>query len=146
MTEFDTQLSADATTLRDIVGGLECLELELDAARKASGARQRGYFSPDEDDRARCMLLAYRNYRLSLYEIIGRYAEYPSIDDPKRQLTGFLIGFAAGLTLYSRSLMLIRLYGRDPLARQKFNEADEKFGLAVSATAAPRKAPTSGAS
>ena len=119
----------DCDSLREILGGLDGLEQQLSSAQTAILARQRGYFTPDEDDRVRQMLLAYRSYRLGLYEIIYRYIDYEQIEEPTRQLRAFMVGFAAALTLYAKSLKLIQSYEHEPLIRQKLNEPDVKFGL-----------------
>ena len=123
------QLSADCETLAMISGGLDRLEATWLETQKAVHARSRGYFAPDEDDAVRQILLSYRNYRIGLYEIIHRCSVYESITDPVLQLRTFLVGFAAGLTLYSKSLKLIQTYEREPLIRAKLNEPEEKFGL-----------------
>lgn len=125
----DEQIRADFETLSMIVAGLNRLEESWNDTRRLVHARSRGYFTPDEDDAVRQMLLAYRNYRLTLYEIIHRCRQYPAIGDPSHQLQVFMLGFAAGLTLYSKSLKLIQSYEREPLVRQKLNEPEEKFGL-----------------
>ena len=123
------QLSSDCETLAMISGGLDRLEATWLETQKAVHARSRGYFAPDEDDTVRQILLSYRNYRIGLYEIIHRCSHYESIIDPVLQLRTFLVGFAAGLTLYSKSLKLIQTYEREPLIRAKLNEPEEKFGL-----------------
>lgn len=69
-------LQADIATLAQIIDGLNRLEERLEQARGSIFARRRGYFTPDEEDRVRQLLLAYRNYRLSAYEIINRYRTY----------------------------------------------------------------------
>ena len=119
----------DVDSLREITAGLDRLEQQLNNARSTIKARERGYFTPDEDDRVRQMLLAYRNYRLVLYEIIHRYMDYEAIGGSVQRLRGFMVGFAAALTLYARSLKLIETYEREPLVRKKLNEPDAKFGL-----------------
>jgi hypothetical protein len=125
----ERQLQADCDSLREILAGLERLELDWEAARKVIRARDRGYFTPDEDDRVRRMLLAYRNYRLALYEIIHRHLGYETLGDVRSRLRGLIIGFAAALTLYAKSLKLIQTYEHEPLIRKKLNEPDAKFGL-----------------
>src|SRR5215207_7077601 len=123
------QLLADCETLALISGGLDRLEASWLETHKAVHARSRGYFTPDEDDTVRQILLSYRNYRIGLYDIIDRCSHYEAITDPVLQLRTFLIGFAAALTLYSKSLKLIQTYEREPLIRAKLNEPEEKFGL-----------------
>ena len=54
--EFETQLRPDCDSLREILGGLDGLEQQLSSAQTAILARQRGYFTPDEDDRVRFLL------------------------------------------------------------------------------------------
>ena len=123
------QITRDCETLAMIAAGLDRLEATWVDTQKIVHARSRGYFTPDEDDAVRQMLLTYRNYRIGLYEIIHRCTGYASIKDPRLQLQTFLIGFAAALTLYSKSLKLIQTYEREPLVRAKLNEPEEKFGL-----------------
>lgn len=123
------ELRSDCETLTLISAGLDQLEATWEESRRGVHARSRGYFTPDEDDAVRQILLSYRNYRIGLYEIIHRCMGYRAIEDPELQLRTFLVGFAAGLTLYSKSLKLIQTYEREPLIRAKLNEADEKFGL-----------------
>jgi hypothetical protein len=127
--DFNRQLCADVDSLREITAGLQRLEREVANGRLAIRVRRRGYFTPDDDDRTRQLLLAYRNYRLALYDIIHRRQDYAVIMDAESQVRNLLIGLAAGLTVYSKSLRLIRAFEREPLVRRKLNEADAKFGL-----------------
>src|ERR1043166_6087923 len=64
-------------------------EKQFGVAQETVEARRRGYFTPDEDDRVRQMLLAYRSYRLGIYEIICRYFDYEQITDPTSRLRAF---------------------------------------------------------
>ncbi len=129
LTGLESQLCADVETLREIVAGLARLERQWEEAQTTIQARQRGYFTPDEDDRVRQMLLAYRNYRRALYEIIDRYRDYQELGDPSLQSRGFMVAFTAALMLYGKSLKLIQCYEHEPLIRRKLNEADAKFEL-----------------
>lgn len=129
MSNVEKQLQSDCDSLREIVAGLDRLERQLEDARRSIQARQRGYFTPDEDDRVRQMLLTYRNYRRALYEIIERYMAYEQLGAPAYQLRGFMVAFAAALTLYAKSLKLIQTYEHEPLVRKKLNEPDAKFEL-----------------
>jgi hypothetical protein len=126
---MEAQARTDLETLRRVIPALEELESEWNEARVSVAARARGYFTPDEDDRVRQMLLAYRNYRFALYEIIYRAYAYAETVERERQLTLFLLGFGAALTLYSKSLKLIQAYEREPLVRKKLNEPDPKSEL-----------------
>lgn len=121
------RLQSDCDTLCDISDGLDRLEALLDATPVISAALARGYFAPDEDDRLRQALLAYRNYRLAAYGIIFRY--YKAAEEPNRSehLKGFLLAFAAALVLSEKSLRIIEVAEHQPMLRAKINEPDSKF-------------------
>ncbi len=127
--DFDQELEQDHDTLGLVVPGITRLDMEWQEARVAFSNLQRGYFTPEEDDWTRRMVLTYRNYRQSLWEIIYRYERYSEVADPGRQLRAFLLCIGSGLTLMSKSLKLIQAYERVPLVRAKLNEPDAKFGL-----------------
>ena len=123
------QLPSDRDTLREIIAGLDRLETLLDQTPVPAAAAKRGYFTPDEDDRVRRALLAYRNYRLAAYEIIFRYRDFAGIADESLRARCFLVGFAAALVLYEKSLKIIQVAEHQPLLRAKINEPDSKFDL-----------------
>ncbi len=127
--DAEVQLLADRDTLREIIDGLDRLETLVDETPVLAAAAQRGYFTPDEDDRVRQALLAYRNYRFAAYEIIFRYRDYARIADAGLRARCFLLAFADALVLYAKSLKFIGVAERDPLLRAKLNEPDAKFEL-----------------
>ena len=126
---FGAHLDADARSLKDLCEDIDALEQRFDAAVETIKAPERGYFTPDEDDATRQLLLSYRNYRLAVYAAVWRYVHYPRETDPVIQLKGFTLGYAAALTLFSKSLKLIQRLDSKPLVRAKLNEPDERFGL-----------------
>src|SRR5215471_6757035 len=79
----------DLQTLKEIVEGLDRLEETLNSSPIPRAVTQRGYFAPDEDDRVRQGVLAYRNYRLAAYEIILRYRDYATVELPSCRLRCF---------------------------------------------------------
>ena len=127
--EAEAQLLSDRDTLREIVAGLNRLESLVDQTPVLAAAAQRDYFSPDEDDRVRQALLAYRNYRLAAYEIIFRYRDFAQIAAERLRVRCFLVAFAAALVLYAKSLKIIQVAEHQPLLRAKLNEPDSKFDL-----------------
>jgi hypothetical protein len=126
---FAPHLERDATTLRSLFDGLKTLEAQFDAALTTVKAVERGYFSPEEDDMTRRMLLSYRNFRLATYSAVWRYVFYASETDQVVQLKGFVLGYAAAASIFSRSLKLIQAVDANPLVRSKLNEPDERFGI-----------------
>ena len=127
--QAELHLTADLQTLRELAGGLDRLEARLDASSIPKAVTQRGYFTPDEDDRVRQGMLVYRNCRLAAYEIILRYRDYPSVDSPSCRLRCFLLAFGAALVLYAKSLKIIDFAEHVPLLRAKINEPDCKYDL-----------------
>ena len=127
--DTEGQLLSDRETLSEIVAGLDRLELLVDQTPVLAAAAQRGYFTPDEDDRVRQALLAYRNYRLAAYEVIFHYRDFDRIEEENLRLRCFMVAFATALVLYAKSLKIIRVVEHQRLLRAKLNEPDTKFGL-----------------
>lgn len=123
------RLSLDAQSLQQIAHGLKELEQRVRRSEIISTSDQRGYLTPEEDDRVRNALLAYRNYRLALYEIILRYERYMTLRPARVRLKAFLLAYAAAVTLYARSLELHELARTSRLVRAKLNEPEPKFDL-----------------
>ncbi|MBV8487088.1 MAG: 1-acyl-sn-glycerol-3-phosphate acyltransferase, partial [Planctomycetaceae bacterium] len=126
---LEDQFRDDIATLWEILARLDQLESDWTEARRTIQARVRGYFTPDEDDRVRQLLLAYRSYRMVLYEIVNRYLDHDQLADPSNQLRGFMIAYASGLTLYANSMKFIQAYEHEPLIRRKLNEPDPRSRL-----------------
>lgn len=125
-------VAADAAAMGELFAAFDRLEASFEDAKQAMSPAQRGYFTPDEDDAVRSMLLTYRNLRLALYDIVGRYracvGHAPEAEATNR-LRGFVVGYAAALKLYSKSLQLIFVTEDDAFLRAKLNEPDTRFGL-----------------
>ena len=127
--EAERHLPADLQTLREIVAGLDRLEERLNVSPIPKAVTERGYFSPDEDDRVRQGVLVYRNCRLVAYELILRYRDYASVEPPSSRLRCFLVAFGAALMLYAKSLKIIAFAEHVPMLRAKINEPDRKYDL-----------------
>lgn len=132
MNYSESIVAADAAALRELFAAFDRLEAAFGDAREAMSPRIRGYFTPDEDDAVRGMLLTYRNLRLALYEIVGHHRAcvgQARAGDEGEQLRGFVVGYAAALKLYRKSLQLIAATEDDAFLRAKLNEPDTRFGL-----------------
>jgi hypothetical protein len=126
--DLERQLQ-DLQTVRNIVDGLDRLEAILDRSPIPRAVTQRGYFTPDEDDRVRQGLLSYRNHRLAAYDVILRNRGYASMQPSDSQLRAFLLAFGAALVLYAKSVRIVAFAEHVPLLRAKLNEPDMKFDL-----------------
>ena len=125
-------VAADAAAMGELFAAFDRLEASFEDARQAMSPAQRGYFTPDEDDAVRAMLLTYRNLRLALYDIVGRYRAcvgHAPEEEAVNRLRGFVVGYAAALKLYCKSLQLIFATEDDAFLRAKLNEPDTRFGL-----------------
>lgn len=120
-------LTSDGLALHEIIEGLDRVGSEVRWAQENFSTLPRGYFTPDEDDRVRRMLLAYRGYRAACYEILDRWRGYASIQDLQLRVGAFVTGYGAALALSSKTLALIQSFEREPLIRAKINEPDSKF-------------------
>ena len=132
MNYSESIVAADAAALPELFAAFDRLEAAFGDAREAMSPRIRGYFTPDEDDAVRGMLLTYRNLRLALYEIVGHHRAcvgQARAGGEGEQLRGFVVGYAAALKLYRKSLQLIAATEDDAFLRAKLNEPDTRFGL-----------------
>jgi Permuted papain-like amidase enzyme, YaeF/YiiX, C92 family len=125
----DPQLEADAAMLREVFAGFERLEVMYEEARQIMSPRQRGFYTPDEDNQIRAMLLAYRNYRLACWDVIWRYKDFSRRRTTAWDLRRFIVGYAAALRLFQKSLRLVEIAEFDPMLRRKLNEPDRKYDL-----------------
>ncbi len=127
--ELESRLRTGLLTLREIVAGLDRLEDRLNHSEIPESATQRGYFTPDEDDRVRQGVLAYRNCRLAAYEMILRFRDYAAVENRDLGYRCFLLAFGAALALYAKSLRIIAFAEHVPMLRAKINEPDLKYDL-----------------
>ena len=115
--------------LREVLAGFDRLEGMYEEARKMMSPGQRGFFTPEEDNQIRAMLLAYRNYRLACWDVIWRYKDFSSSRTTAVDLRRFIVGYAAALRLFQKSLRLVEIAEFDPMLRRKLNEPDRKYDL-----------------
>ena len=115
--------------LREVFAGFDRLEVMYEQAYQMMSPGQRGFFTPEEDNEIRAMLLAYRNYRLACWDVIWRYKDYYRSGAEAAELRSFIVGYAAALRLFQKSLRLVEIAEFDPMLRRKLNEPDRKFGL-----------------
>lgn len=126
---FELDHHRDCATLRSISSGVKTLAEHMQQAQADMGARERGYFMPDEDDRVRRIVLAYRNYRIALFAIIEHYRHLDEFEDELDRQRSFLLAFGSAVILFNWSSLLVETYRDIPHIRAKLNEADPKFGI-----------------
>lgn len=95
---------------------------------ESRSARDRGHFTPAEDEAVRRLLISYWQLRSAtlatiyqLYEDVGR----GSVTNPRL----FLPGYAAALVLVDAARFLRENFHNEPLLRAKLNEPEPNFGI-----------------
>ena len=62
------------------------------AAQAAMTARHRGFFTPNENDEVRLIFIAYRNYRIALFDTINNYWDFEHFEEPPQRQQAFHSG------------------------------------------------------
>ena len=121
-------LQAHARTVSHLAvffGELKQAALQL---RSQFGVRERGFFSPSEDEAARHLLVSYWMARSALFEVALSYHEANEMPDELRPAR-FVIAYAAALLLVDAGRFLREQYHDQPAIRAKLNEPEPHFGI-----------------
>lgn len=116
---------------RTVVGIAQHLVELQDAARRLLGifeASRRGYFTPSEDEQTRHLLVSYWQSRNALIELIYSFKDDTRMTADERP-AGFLLAFAAALTLVDAARFLRENCHGRPIVRDKLNEPEPWFGI-----------------
>lgn len=121
-------ISAGVRTVAHLAGYFQ--ELKTRAAEFAvSGmAQKRGYFTPQEDDEVRALLVSYWQAREALSEVVNSFRVDVQLPDADRP-AAFLTAFAGALVLIDAARFLRETFHHSPIVRQKLNEPAPHFGL-----------------
>ncbi|HLQ43182.1 MAG TPA: hypothetical protein VK137_00520, partial [Planctomycetaceae bacterium] len=121
-------LQAQARTVAHLAVYFEELKQAALRLREQFGVRQRGFFSPSEDESARQLLVSYWMARSALFEVVIEYRDADEVPESLRP-TRFLIAFAAAVLLVDAGRFLREQYHDQPMIRAKLNEPDPRFGI-----------------
>ena len=107
---------------------LEELKNKAQQMLEVGGPVQRGFFTPDEDEQVRCLLISYCQTRSALFELIlGFRQQIGQLHDA--QPGEFLVPFSAALLLIDAARFLRKVAEDRPLVRRKLNEPAPEFGI-----------------
>jgi hypothetical protein len=129
MTVPQSQFDKDVALLRVASERLDKLDRDSLELREQVHARRRGYFTPQEEERVRDVIIQYRDCRETLFDLIDRYMDYADFGDAAERLRVLLVAYAAALKLYEKALKMIDRYDRVPIIKRKLNEPDTKAGI-----------------
>lgn len=90
--------------------------------------RERGYFSPSEDEKVEHLWVSYHGSRAALLEIV--HVIRTDVGKASREQIGqFTLAYAATLILVDAARSLRDLFGKNDLVRRKLNEAFDDFRI-----------------
>ncbi|MAE66051.1 MAG: hypothetical protein CMJ18_17400 [Phycisphaeraceae bacterium] len=121
-------LEREARTVLSIAEHFDRLKRAAVALRETVGARDRGYFTPTEDEQTRRLVVSYtqsRNALLDLVFTLKQQREDSGTDHPLL----FLVGFTAAAVLVDAARFGRERFGDSEVIREKLNEAEPHFGI-----------------
>ena len=121
-------LQAHARTVAHLAVYFEELKQASQRLREQFAVRQRGFFSPSEDEATRQLLISYWMARTALFDVVLTYRDADEVPEPLRPVR-FLIGYSAALLLVDAARFLRENYHDQPVIRAKLNEPEPRFGI-----------------
>ena len=121
----------DVAGARTVVNVAEQMMSLRDAAthlQSVFDTRERGYFSPSEDEQVEHLWVSYHGSRAALLEIVQVIRN--EVGKASREQIGeFTLAYAATLILVDAARSLRSLFGKNDLVRRKLNEGFEDFRI-----------------
>ncbi len=117
-----------AQTVIDLADHMRRLRSEAERLQSVFETRQRGFFTPSEDDQVFHHWISYhkaRNALLDLIDSIRRSAGSAS----EETMNEFIVAYAAALVLVDAARSLRDLFGDNQLVRRKLNESCHAYGI-----------------
>ena len=121
-------LQAHARTVAHLAVYFEELKQASLRLREQFAVRERGFFSPSEDEATRQLLISYWMARTALFDVVLTYRDADEVPEPLRPVR-FLIGYSAALLLVDAARFLRENYHDQPVIRAKLNEPEPHFGI-----------------
>ena len=122
------QITAGARTVAHMAVYFEELKTTAREMLAKTDASQRGYFTPNEDEAVRQLLISYWQARAALLDLVISFRDSTPPADPQRP-AAFLVAYSAAVLLVDAARFLRESFGDRPLVRQKLNEPEPHFGI-----------------
>jgi len=126
-----SEASAIDAGSRTVISIAEHFQELMESARQLqqrSGASDRGYFTPVEDQELRHLLVSYWQSRNALIEVVASFHEDLTVSDELRPAC-VLVAYAGALVLVDAARFLRDQFDESPVVREKLNEAEPNFGI-----------------
>ncbi len=117
-------------TVVDLAEHMARLKAAATQFYRSTEVRERGYFSPNEDDQVVHLWVSYHMARNALFELITKYQHDAALES-NVQLTDFAVAYAAAVVLIDAGRFLRELFADEVIIRRKLNESYVLFGIAA---------------
>jgi len=123
-----TEINSAIRSVTQIAGYFEELKQSARELAERVSASERGYFTPDEEDDVRALLVSYWQARNALFELITSFRTDTELNHADRS-AAFLTAFAAAVVLVDAARFLRETVHDRPLVRQKLNQPAPEFDI-----------------
>lgn len=118
----------DVATVVDLAAHIGRLRVEAVRLQQSNEIRDRGYFSPSEDEEVLHLWVSYHKSRNALLELIESIQR--TVGRASEESGGqFALAYGAALILVDAARTLRNLFGDDEIVRRKLNESSLAFGI-----------------
>ncbi len=118
----------DVATVVDLADHIGRLRVEAVTLQQTFQTRDRGYFTPSEDDLVLHLWVSYHKSRSALLELIDSLQR--SVGHASDEHAGeFAVAYGAALILVDAARNLRNLFGEDEIVRRKLNESYSLYGI-----------------
>ncbi len=96
--------------------------------KRQVAARDRGYFTPSEDEQVRQLLISYWQSRCALFDLVNTLRHDTQLSDELRP-SAFVAAYAGAVLLVHAARFLRETFGDSPVVIAKLNEPEPHFGI-----------------
>jgi hypothetical protein len=96
--------------------------------KRQIAARQRGYFTPSEDEQVRQLLISYWQSRCALFDLVDTFRHDTQLSQELRP-SAFVTAYAGAVLLVHAARFLRETFGDSPVVIAKLNEPEPHFGI-----------------
>lgn len=125
-------ISAGVRTVAHLANYFREFKARAEELAVRGAAQRRGYFTPQEDDEVRALLVSYWQSRCALSEVVNSFRQDAALPDEDRP-AAFLTAFAGALVLIDAARFLREQFHDSPVVRHKLNEPAPQLGIPAGA-------------
>ena len=134
---MDNDQQRDLQTVTDLAEHMVRLKEAASLFHHSTAVRERGFFTPVEDDQVVHLWVSYHMTRNALFELITQYQhtqhQHAATEAEELQLADFAVAYAAAVVLVDAGRFLRELFADETIIRRKLNESYELYGIPANA-------------